>query len=78
MPNALVTYSEHAMRRMQERGIPQRQGELTLANPDRVFIGVQGKPIAERMFNSGTIRVVYIDRLDPAGWHRHVITVMWR
>jgi len=63
---------------MQERKISQRHVELTLATPDRVVIGAQGNPIAERTFISGTIRVVYIDRLDPAGWHQHVITVMWR
>jgi len=45
---------------------------------DAASIGSQGNPIAERTFNSGTIRVVYIDRLDPDGWHRHVMTVMWR
>jgi hypothetical protein len=78
MPNALVTYSTHAIRRMHERGIQERFVELTLATPDRVFIGAQSHPIAEKTFRSGRIRVVYIDRLDPGGRHRHVITVMWK
>ena len=78
MPNALMTYSAHAIRRMYVRGIPERFVELTLATPDRVFIGAQSQPIAEKAFRSGTIRVVYVDRLDPHGRHRHVITVMWK
>jgi hypothetical protein len=63
---------------MREREIEQLLVELTLARPDRVFADAEGKPVAERTFRSGTMRVVYIDRLDSGGWHRHVITVMWR
>lgn len=78
MQSAFVTFSAHAMRRMHERGIALRYAELTLTNPDRVFTGAQGNPIAEKVFKSGTMRVVYIDRLDREGRHRHVITVMWK
>lgn len=78
MPKALVTYSTHAYGRIKERGISVQLVELALAKPDRVFIGSQGNPIAERTFQAGTIRVVYVDRLDSAGRHRHVITVMWK
>jgi hypothetical protein len=78
MPKPLVTYSAQAIRRMQERGILQRLVELALARPDRTFIGMQGNSISEKVFKSGTIRVVYIDRLDFAGRQRHVITVMWK
>jgi hypothetical protein len=78
MPRVLVTYSAHALRRMRERGIPQRFVEQTLAAPDRMFIGVQGHPMAEGAFGFGTMRVVFVDRLDSGGRQRHVITVMWR
>lgn len=78
MPKVLVTYTEHAPRRMEEREIDQRLVELTLAQPDHVFADAEGKPVAERTFRSGRMRVVSIDRLDSGGWHRHVITVMWR
>jgi hypothetical protein len=78
MPNALMTFSAHAIRRKYQRGIPKRFVELTLAIPDRVFIGAQGHPIAEKAFKYGTIRVVYVDRLDPGGRPRHVVTVMWK
>jgi hypothetical protein len=63
---------------MQEREIPRLYVERTLAKPDRVYLGAQGNPIAERVFRSGTIRVVFLDRTDATGMHRHVITVMWK
>ena len=78
MPNVLVTYTEHAQIRMRERDIDQWLVELTLARPHRVLEDAEGKPIAERRFRSGTLRVVYVDRIDAGGWHRHVITVIWR
>jgi hypothetical protein len=78
MPNVLVTYTEHALTRMRERDIDQRLVEMTLAKPHRVFEDAEGKPIAERRFRSGTLRVVYVDRIDAVGWHRHVIAVIWR
>lgn len=78
MPNVLVTYTEHALRRMREREVDQKHVELTLAKPHRVFADAEGKPVAERTFRFGTLRVVYVDRLDAGGRHRHVVTVMRR
>jgi hypothetical protein len=63
---------------MRERGIARRLVQLNLRQPDRVYIGAQGNLVAEKPFSSGTIRVVYVDRIEPAGRCRHAITVMWK
>ncbi|MEA2524024.1 MAG: hypothetical protein QOF73_1251, partial [Thermomicrobiales bacterium] len=76
MAIAVVTYSQHARDRMDERSISKGQVERTIAQPDRLtYEG--SKLVAERRTSAGnTIRVVYVERLTDDGTAAHVVTVI--
>ncbi len=77
MPRAVVTYSAHARRRMEQRAISEEIVTTTLGKPTRTYLGSHGNMIAEKRFRNGrTVRVVYVDRPGERGAHVHVVTVM--
>jgi hypothetical protein len=73
---SVVTYSEHALDRMELRSIARNQVERTLHEPDRLTLQ-KDKLVAERSTSHGnTIRVVYVERLTGNGTEAHVVTVI--
>ncbi len=56
---ANITYTQHALERMNQRRISHQQVEATLEYPDKTYPS-RGKLIAEKMTVHGnTLRVVY-------------------
>ncbi|MEM6427677.1 MAG: DUF4258 domain-containing protein [Deinococcota bacterium] len=54
-----IIYTQHALERMSERRISQRQVERTLEQPDKTYPS-DGKLVAERVTVHGnTLKVVY-------------------
>lgn len=79
MPRAVVTYSAHALRRMEERSISEAVIIAILDDPTRTYLGSHGNMIAEKRFGDGrTARVVYEHRLGAPGASVHIVSVMWK
>jgi hypothetical protein len=75
MAYASVVYSEHAERRMRERGITPDQVADAIANPDRLT-PEGGTLVAERDYpNAPSLRVVFVERVITGGVGVRVITL---
>ena len=70
-----VTFSLHAVERMEERSISERQVRTAVLHPDRVTVS-GNRRIADRATDAGSVvRVIYVPRISSEGVTAHVITV---
>jgi hypothetical protein len=78
VPHQHVTYSHHARQRMQQRSVSDQQVRATLAQPDSLRLGNQGRQVAEKSFGpSDRLRVIYIEEFDNGTWCSHIVTAFW-
>lgn len=72
-----VTYLGHARRRMAQRGVQEKDVEITLAHPDVVEVTPKNSHRYMRtMFDGRTLKVWVT--LPEVGDHRQVRSVAWK
>lgn len=69
----MIYYTEHAKQRMILRSITEEMVKNTLLKPDKIGVGYQGKSLAFKKFNKGTIKVVFINKKSS----QIVVSVIW-
>ena len=66
-----IRYSNHAVKRIFERDINEKQIEQTIRFPDYTKTSFEGKKVAVKKFDEKTINVVYIEKET----HIKIITI---
>ena len=56
-----IRYSDHAKKRMKQRGITELEIEHVLAHPSYVMKSFEGRKVAEGTLNNRRIKVSFID-----------------
>lgn len=72
-----VTFSRHAIERMEERLISETQVRRTILHPDRLTVAGNRRIVDRKTDPGKTVRVIYTPQIDSVGVTAHVITVYW-
>ncbi len=54
-----VIYIQHALERLEERGISAKMVEEVIRDPDNVNYGAKGRKIAQKLIDEKLLRVIY-------------------
>ncbi len=69
----MIYYTGHAKERMILRGIMEDMVKTALLKPDKIGVGYQGRNLAFKKFEKGTIKVVFIKKKSS----HVVISIIW-
>jgi len=59
-----IKYDRHAKRRMEERGVTEEEGEITIKEPEHSKASIKGRQNAYRFIGGRFLRVTFKEELN--------------